>query len=94
MNSNENISNVRIIVSEYFSKNFDLFDEKNEYWELNPDKKDVVQNFVKKKEFELGSKSSFSKNLPVLFQHGRASNTALSLYWYNKAIDWKELYKR
>lgn len=90
----ENISNVRIIVSEYFSKSFDLFDEKNEYWELNPDKKDVVQNFVKKKEFELGSKSSFSKNLPVLFQHGRASNTALSLYWYNEANDWKELYKR
>lgn len=85
---------MRIIFSEYFPENIDLFDERNEYWELNPDKKDIVQNFVKKKEDELGSKSGFSKNLPVLFQHGRASNTALSLYWYNKENKWKELYKR
>ncbi len=90
----KNISNVGIIVSEYFPKNIDLFDEKNEYWELNPDKRDMVCNFVREKEHELGSRSRFSKNLPVLFQHGRASNTALSLYWYNKENDWKGLYKR
>lgn len=86
--------NLIVIVSELFCENIDLFDKKNEYWELNPDKKDIVLDYVKKKEYKLGYKSKFSKNLPVLFQHGRASNTALSLYWYKKENKWKELYKR
>lgn len=88
------IPNLNIIVSEIFSKSTDVFDEENEYWELNPDKKDLVLNYVAQKEKELNIKNSFSKNLPVLFQHSRASNTALSLYWNTKTNKWKELYKR
>lgn len=90
----EEIPNLNIIVSEFFPKSADIFSEQNEYWELNPDKKDIVLNYVSEKEKELNLKNSFSKNLPVLFQHGRAPNTALSLYWSTKSNNWKELYKR
>lgn len=86
--------NLRIIVSEYFPNNYDIFSEENEYWELNPDKKDMVREYISTKEKELKIKNAFCKNIPVLFQHGRASNTALSLYWYSKEDYWKELYKR
>lgn len=88
------IPNLNVIVSEIFPKSTDVFSEENEYWELNPDKKDLVLNYVSQKEKELEIKSAFSKNLPVLFQHSRASNTALSLYWSTKPNKWKELYKR
>lgn len=88
------IPNLRIIVSEFFPKSADVFSDENEYWELNPDKKELVLKYVSEKEQELNLKSPFSKNLPVLFQHGRASNTALSLYWSTKSSSWKELYKR
>lgn len=91
---NKNIPNLRIIVSEFFPKSADVFSDENEYWELNPDKKELVLKYVSEKEQELNLKSPFSKNLPVLFQHGRASNTALSLYWSTKSSNWKNLYKR
>lgn len=90
----DDIPNLNIIVSEFFPKSTDVFSEDNEYWELNPDKKDFVLNYISEKEEELNLKNPFSKNLPVLFQHGRASNTALSLYWITKPNNWKELYKR
>lgn len=89
-----NIPNVKILVSEFFTRNSDIFSDENEYWEFNPDKKDKVINFIRKKERDLGSKSKFSENLPVLFQHGRAPNTAFSLYWYNKVGAWEGLYRR
>lgn len=88
------IPNLKLIVSEYFPKCYDVFCDKNEYWELNPDKKDIVLAYIRNKEKELNSRSRFSENLSVLFQHGRASNTVLSLYWYNKSGDWEKLYKR
>lgn len=88
------IPNLNVIVSEIFSETADIFSEENEYWEMNPDKKDIVLKFISEKEDELSLKSTFSKNLPVLFQHGRAPNTALSLYWSTKSRNWKALYKR
>ena len=60
---------------------------------LNMPREQVLQ-YIQKKESELGSKSSFSLNLPLLIQHSRASNTALSLYWFSKPDKWKELYRR
>lgn len=90
----ERDSNVRVIVSEYFSKNFDIFSDENEYWELNPGKKELVLTYIENKEKELGSRNDFGKNLSILFQHGRASNTTLSLYWNDGNGKWKNLYKR
>lgn len=90
----KNVPNLRIIISEFFSKSADIFSEENEYWELNPDKREMVVNYISQKEKELNLKNEFSKNLSVLFQHARASNTALSLYWSTKSNNWKELYKR
>lgn len=86
--------NIKIIVSEVFSSDYSVFSENNEYWEFNQDKKEKVMRFINEKENELGSKSPFSLNLPVLFQHSRASNTSLSLYWFSKQDKWKELYRR
>lgn len=86
--------NIKIIASEVFSDDYSVFSENNEYWEFNSDKREMVMNFIREKERELKSKSSFSLNLPVLFQHSRASNTALSLYWFGKQNKWKELYRR
>lgn len=89
----QSIPNLRVIVSEYFPEYFDVFSDKNEYWELNPDKKNIVLEYIETKERELSSKSAFSENLAILFQHGRASNSVLSLYWHN-SDEWKKLYKR
>ena len=85
---------IKIIASEIFTSDYNIFDENNEYWEFNKDKKELVWRFVNEKEKELKSKSRFSLNLPVLFQHSRASNTALSLYWFSKQDKWKQLYRR
>ena len=90
----KSVPKVKIIVSEYFPEHYDVLNEKNEYWELTPDNKDVVCEFIKKKEKELNYYSKYSKNLPVLFQRGRASNTTLSLYWYGKDGQWEGLHKR
>ena len=90
----KSVPKVKIIVSEYFPEHYDVLNEKNKYWELNPDNKDVVCEFIKKKEKELNYYSKYSKNLPVLFQRGRASNTTLSLYWYGKDGQWEGLHKR
>ncbi len=87
------IGEVTIIVSEVFSKYISVLDEKNEYWELYPDKKEIVLNYISSKEKELGHANKFGKNIPVLFQHSRAVNTALSLYWIDRD-GWKALYKR
>lgn len=90
----EEFPNLKVIASEIFTKDYDIFNEENEYWEFNSDKREQVLQYIQKKESELGSKSSFSLNLPLLFQHSRASNTALSLYWFSKLDKWKELYRR
>ena len=90
----EEFPNLKVIASEIFTKDYDIFNEENEYWEFNSDKREQVLQYIQKKESELGSKSSFSLNLPLLFQHSRASNTALSLYWFSKPDKWKELYRR
>lgn len=86
--------NVNIIASEIFTSDYSIFDDNNEYWEFNEDKKEMVIEFVKKKQKELVSATKFSLNLPILFQHSRASNTALSLYWFSSSDKWKELYRR
>lgn len=90
----EQFPNLKIIVSEVFTSDYSVFDDANEYWEFNKDKKELVLDFINKKENELKSKSPFSLNLPLLFQHSRASNTSLSLYWFEKQGKWKELYRR
>ncbi len=86
--------NLKIIVSEVFTSDYSVFDDDNEYWEFNGDKKELVLDYISKKEKELKCKSPFSLNLPLLFQHSRASNTSLSLYWFRQPDKWKELYRR
>lgn len=86
--------NLKIIASEVFTCDYNIFDNTNEYWEFNRDKKDFVLDYIKEKERALGSNSEFSLNLPVLFQHCRAPNTSLSLYWFTEQGQWEELYRR
>ncbi len=90
----EQFPNLKIIVSEVFTSDYSVFDDSNEYWEFNEDKKEIVLEYIRNKENELKSNSPFSLNLPLLFQHSRASNTSLSLYWFEKQGKWKELYRR
>lgn len=87
-------SNLKIITSEVFTCDYSIFDDGNEYWEFNPSKKDSVVPFVREKEKELGIKNKYGLNIPVLFEHSRAPNTTLSLYWYSKENAWKKLYGR
>lgn len=90
----QEIPNIRVIVSEFFEENVSVLDDKNEYWELNPHIKERVIEYIHKIEIAMQFREYFCKYIPVLFQHGRASNTALSLYWNGKDGLWKELYKR
>ena len=85
---------LKIIASEVFSNDYSVFNSDNEYWELNKDRREIVQDYVKKVQNDLKVTSKFSLNLPVLFQHSRASNTSLPLFWCNKEDVWKELYRR
>lgn len=86
-------SELKIIASEVFTSDYSVFDDNNEYWEFNMEKKEIVQKYVEKVQRDLKVTSKFSLNLPVLFQHSRASNTSLSLFWYSQEDVWKELYR-
>lgn len=83
-----------VLVAEYFDKNCSVLDKTNEYWELNPQNMEEVMEFIKSKKIEFDYNSHFTKDLPVLFQHGRAPNTSLFLYWKGHEGIWKELYQR
>lgn len=91
---NQDSSNLKIITSEVFTRDYSVFDDENEYWEFNPSQKDAVLMFVREKEHELGIKNKYGLNIPVLFEHSRAPNTSLSLYWYSSENAWKKLYGR
>ena len=86
--------NITIIVSEVFSDDCRVISEKNEYWEFNPEIKQEVIDYVTNKKRELNASRNFSLDLPLLFQHCRAPNTTLSLYWAHKEDKWNELYRR
>ena len=86
--------NLTILVAESFPENCSVLDETNEYWELNPQNMKDVTGFINNKKSEFSIHSRFHKDLPVLFQHGRAPNTSLFLYWYGREGNWKELYRR
>lgn len=90
----EEYPNITILVSEVFTDDCSVTSENNEYWEFNPSIKQEVINYVVSKKHELNAESSFSLDLPLLFQHCRAPNTALSLYWYHKEGKWNQLYGR
>lgn len=85
---------VTILVAESFSDNCSVLDQTNEYWELNPQNITEVTEFINNKKSEYSINSKFHKDLPVLFQHGRAPNTSLFLYWNDCGKRWKELYRR
>lgn len=85
---------ISVIASEIFSESYSVLSNDNEYWELNPDKKDKVIKYIKRKENEFLYNSNFTKNLPLLFQRSRANNTALSLYWNDFDGKWIKLYSR
>lgn len=85
--------NIRIIASEIFTKECSVLSPDNEYWEMNKELKGLVSKYVIDKLNEFDFKEDYSLNIPVLFQHCRAQNTSLPLYWTNKN-DWKELCKR
>lgn len=86
--------NITIIVSEVFSADYSVMSRENEYWEFNKDLMETIQEYISVKETELNINNKFSKYLPVLFQHTRAQNTALSLYWFEKENTWNALYRR
>ena len=85
---------VTILVSEIFDEECRVTSEKNEYWEFNPDLKQTVIDYVTNKKQELKVSEKFTLDLPLLFQHCRAPNTALSLYWKQKDGEWNALYRR
>lgn len=90
----EKYPDIKIIASELFEPEDSVLNRNNEYWEFNPQIRDEVIQFVAKKINELGINNKFGSNIPVLFQHCRAQNTSLPLYWYSQQGSWQELYKR
>ena len=86
--------NIVILTAEQYEPEDSVLNENNEYWEFNPQLKDKVIEYVSNKILELKINNEFGSNIPVLFQHCRAQNTSLPLYWVNKPGNWKELYKR
>lgn len=86
--------NLTILVAESFSENCSVLNKTNEYWDMNPQNMKEVMEFIENKKSEFSVNSKFTRDLPVLFQHGRAPNTSLFLYWYGHEGAWKELYRR
>ncbi len=76
---------IHVIVSEIFNNEDSVLSEENEYWAYYGDKErdkiiEVLRKIIKEKNID----ESFSRNLSVIFERNRPSNTAFPLYWYNK----------
>ena len=90
---NKKYENITIITAEKYYAENSVLSLQNEYWDMRPYLKDVVINYLNKKMEELKIRNPFGLNMPILFQHCRAPNTSLPLYWHGKNA-WNELYKR
>ena len=76
---------IHVIVSEIFNNEDSVLSEENEYWAYYGDKErdkiiEVLRKIIKEKNID----EPFSRNLSVIFERNRPSNTAFPLYWYNK----------
>lgn len=85
---------LKIIASELFNEYDSVLSTENEYWKFYSEQKrdeliKKLQNVVSK----VSPNDRFTKNLPVIFERNRPSNTAFPLYWRNQ-VSWNALIPR
>lgn len=91
---NQEVPQIRVIVSEFFDEENMITNVSNDYWYYNFELKEKVIDYIQRKKELYRTKNNFSKDLAVMFQHTRASNTCLSLYWIKRTGEWEALYER
>lgn len=93
-NIEEKYPRIKVIVSERFEECDSVLSKDNEYWAYYS--KDFRNYIIGKIEHILEDEEieePFSKNIAVMFERNRPSNTVFPLYWYNKK-QWKPLKSR
>lgn len=85
---------IEIIEAEFFEDDDNILSRSNEYWEYYDDEfKDYmikkVKNILKEHEVE----EPYTRNLPVIFERNRPSNTVFPLYWL-KSEKWNPIKAR
>lgn len=85
---------ITILASEIFDDKDDILSKENEYWELYENEiRDELIAKIAKYINEFTPDEKFTKNLPIIFERNRPSNTTFPLYWYNQST-WKPLKPR
>lgn len=87
--------NIKVVVAERFDTTDSVLSPDNEYW-LYYDKRDRDEIIKKVQDYYksiCGENQKFSRNIAVMFERVRPSNTNFPLYWCNNK-NWKPLKTR
>lgn len=76
---------IHVVVSELFDDEDSVLSKSNENWAYYEDAErdkiiEILERIISSKKIE----DPFTKNLPVIFERNRPSNTACPLYWYSQ----------
>ena len=81
----EKYNGIEIIEAEFFDEDDNILSENNEYWAYYDDEfRDRMINRIKEILEEKGIEVPFTRNLSVIFERNRPSNTVFPLYWEKK----------
>jgi hypothetical protein len=76
---------IRVLVSEKFDNDDSILSKNNENWEYyTDDQRDRIIQILERVMSDRKINIKFTKNLPVIFERNRPSNTVFPLYWYNE----------
>ena len=85
---------INVIVSEQFDEEDSVLSKDNEYWAYyKADELDKIINILERIIQEKNIDEPFTKNLPIIFERNRPSNTVFPLYWYSEK-GWKPIKER
>lgn len=86
--------NLRLIVGEKFDETDSILSPENEYWRYyDNEQRDYLINMFLKKTKAIKCSERFTRNLSIMFERNRPSNTISPLYWCDNN-DWKPLKAR
>ena len=85
---------IHVIVSEVFDEEDSVLSKSNEYWAYyEKDERDKIIDILARIIREKNINDPFTRNLPIIFERNRPSNTVFPLYW-NSKNGWKPIKER